>query len=469
MSRVYGDSTPFPHDIDYIQMLRAGIDCAVRLLSAQHSIRIAQQRSEAAEQTVQVEVAELNALFDSVQSATSASISDGMDRTVRTAAQIIAGARGAVDAAIRELESQVAADVSQSALIADKARETMSSAIENFLEQHTIPGSRLCLQLMASPEANSGHVTIIAPFGVSAVFGVAMPGGHAWARPRRVADFLPHLEIHMPVESGWISKRVEMSSVRLDRLFVSDVMFSEQSGVLRLRKAAGAGSGYQVRVELESGVSVALTPVREDGSLGEEQPFLLEGAAQTSMLNLWQSVVQSSADLMHLRRRMVSAAFCEKPLLELEKPSVVAEAWVAHVTPLVVEISRRSGAPDELVLRRNLGEGRREETYCTHAELIEKILVLPPDLRTVFAPLNLNGPLNSMPPVDSDEPASSRDEEPVEPEPQRSSLPSGALPNAARGRVDSGLSHPPLSHAPALSRSGRPASVPPPASSPPGA
>lgn len=457
MSRVYGDSTPFPHDLDYIQMLRAGVDCAVRLLSAQHSIRAAAQRSEAAEKTVQVEVAELNNLFESVQSATKASISDGMDRTVRTAAQIIAGARGAIDGAVRELEAQVAAEVSQAGHIADKARETMSSAINGFLEQHTMPGSRLCLQLTASPEANSGHVTIITPFGISAVFGVAIPSNHAWARPRRVGDFVPHLEVRMPVESGWLSKRVEMAALRIDRLVVSDVMFSEHSGALRLRKAAGAGSGYQVRVDLENGVNVSLTPVREDGSLGEEQPYVLEGADQASMLNLWQSVVQSSWELMHLRRRMVSASFGEKPLVELDAPSAVAEALVTHVAPLVNEISRRSGARGELVLRRNLGEGKREETYCTHSELIEKILVLPPDLRSVFAQLNLIGALHTAPPVANGGSALEEDEAASKPQ-QRPSLPMGPLSHRAL---------PPPPNAAVMTRSGRPASVPPPASSPP--
>lgn len=439
-------------------MLRAGVDCAVRLLSAQHSIRAATQRSAAAEKTVQIEVAELNVLFESVQNATKGSISDGMDRTVRTAAQIIAGARGAVDGAVRELEAQVAAEVSQAAHISDKARETMSSAINGFLEQHTMPGSRLCLQLTASSEANSGHVTIITPFGISAVFGVAIPSSHAWARPRRVGDFVPHLELRMPVESGWLSKRREMSAVRIDRLVVSDVMFTEHSGALRLRKAAGAGSGYQVRVDLENGINVSLTPVREDGSLGEEQPFVLEGADQASMLNLWQSVVQSSWDLMHLRRRMVSAAFGERPLLELDAPSVVAEALVTHVAPLVNEISRRSGARGELVLRRNLGEGKREETYCTHSELIEKILVLPPDLRNIFAQLNLIGALHTNPPVASGGSTLEEEEAASKSEPQRSSLPMGSPSNRAI---------PPLSNGAALARSGRPASVPPPASSPP--
>ena len=53
------------------------------------------------------------------------------------------------------------------------------------------------------------------------------------------------------------------------------------------------------------------------------------------------------------------------------------------------------------MVRRTLSEGRREETYCTHTELLDKILVLPPDLRVAFSALHLSsGPntLSKLPP-----------------------------------------------------------------------
>src|SRR5690606_34728688 len=131
------------------------------------------------------------------------------------------------------------------------------------------------------------------------------------------------------------------------------------------------------------------SPMREDGSLEDQPPQVLQGNDQATVLSLWQGVVQSAVDLMHLRQRMVSASFNGRPLLELDAPHAVAEALVGHMAPTIAEISRRSGAPGELVLRRNLGEGRREETYCTHAELLEKIMILPPDLRGVFSELKL--------------------------------------------------------------------------------
>jgi hypothetical protein len=65
---------------------------------------------------------------------------------------------------------------------------------------------------------------------------------------------------------------------------------------------------------------------------------------------------------------------------------------LAELAPVVLEISRRSGAPGELVLRRDVGGGRREEIYVTKAELWERLLVLPPERRAAFAALGLTAP-----------------------------------------------------------------------------
>jgi len=390
MSRVYGDSTPFPHDLDYIHMLRDGIDCTVRLLSAQHSIHAALERARGSERSRETELLELNGLFEGVQAAVSQAISDGMDRTVRTAAQIVAGARSMIDSASADLDAQVVAETAQARHIVEKARETVLHAVEHFLERHAPPRSRFALQVLASAEANAGQVTVTTPYDLSACFGVALPNTHAWSRPRRVSDFAQQLEIRLPKESGWLSKRVEMTPVRIERMFVSELVQGDNFGILSLRRGAASGGGYRLRVGLGDSISASISPLKEDGSPDQGQPLVLEGKDLTAMVALWRAAAESIRDFPGLRRRLVSATFVDRPLLELDSPRQLAEAMLADIAPLVVEISRRSGAPGELVLRRNLGEGRREETYCTHAELVDKIRVLPPDLRAVFAPLRLS-------------------------------------------------------------------------------
>jgi hypothetical protein len=344
-------------------------------------------------------------------------------------------------------------------------------AVEQFLERHAPPRSRFAWQVLAGAESNAGQVTVATPYDLTATFGVALPNTHAWARPRRVADFVQQLEIRLPKESGWLSKRVEMTPVRIERMFISELVIGEHFGVLSLRRGAASGPGYRLRVGLTDSINAAISPLKEDGSPDHGQPLLLEGKDLAAMIALWRAAAESVRDFPSLRRRLVGATFLERPLLELDSPRQLAEAMVADMSPVVVEISKRSGAPGELVLRRTLGEGRREETYCTHAELVDKIRVLPPDLRAVFSPLRLSDGIASAlieaPPPTATAPESPR----LSGAPMRS-IPANAPPPpssiaaaaAAAASVHSSAA-PPGSHA---SQGGpsRPPSVPPPHNNP---
>jgi hypothetical protein len=59
---------------------------------------------------------------------------------------------------------------------------------------------------------------------------------------------------------------------------------------------------------------------------------------------------------------------------------------------VVREITKRSLAPTELVLKRQTGDGRREEIFVARRDLQVKLRPLGPAARAVFAPLELGDP-----------------------------------------------------------------------------
>src|SRR4051812_30691002 len=67
MSHVYGDSTPFPYDVDYIDLSRLAVDCAVQLMSAQHAIATSLERAETLGQERKAEIAKISAMARAVE------------------------------------------------------------------------------------------------------------------------------------------------------------------------------------------------------------------------------------------------------------------------------------------------------------------------------------------------------------------------------------------------------------------
>src|SRR5690606_11618393 len=242
------------------------------------------------------------------------------------------------------------------------------------------PGTQLGLSWSAAGEQSYvASVSVKTPFGVVAVFNLAIPPDHLWSRSRRVGDLAPGLEVHVPQQSGWLSKRVEMAPLKLDRLFLTLVKLDATSAEFRLRKSPSAGPGYRVLMTTEADErKVLIQPIGDEGVPDADAPLALDGDDAEQMLAFCARVVESTCDLSSMRRSMVSAEYEGEPLGDANWPEAVAERLIGQLAPVVSEIALRSGAPGELVLRRDVGGGRREEVYVTKAELYEKVLVLAP-------------------------------------------------------------------------------------------
>jgi hypothetical protein len=68
---------------------------------------------------------------------------------------------------------------------------------------------------------------------------------------------------------------------------------------------------------------------------------------------------------------------------------VLAARIIEAIAPTIREIARHSLSPRELVLKRVLGDDRREEIFVARAELSAKVAPLPASARKVFAPLGV--------------------------------------------------------------------------------
>jgi hypothetical protein len=399
MTHVYGDSTPFPYDVDYISLSRLAIDCAVQLMSAQYAIATSLERGETRGQERRAEVARINTMARSVESALEPFVKAGSG-TGRISQSMLECLQSTASAELATLEHEAAEEASHVRNIVARSGESAQRALESFLLRHDLPGTELSLSWSSAGEQSyAATVNVKTPFGIQAVFSVAIPPDHVWSRSRRVGDLLPGLEVHFPQQSGWLSKRVEMAPLKLDRLFVTVVKLDATSAEFCLRKNPTSGSGYRVLMTSESERRVVIQPLGDEGVPDSEAPLQLEGDDEQQMLTFCARVVASTADLSTMRRSMVSVEYEGEPLNDTTWPESVAERLIQQLAPVINEISLRSGAPGELVLRRDVAGGRREEVYVTKAELYEKVLVLPPTRRGTFEQLGLYDPLRASPPV----------------------------------------------------------------------
>lgn len=402
MGHVYGDSTHFPYDSNFIEQIRKTVDCGIALLAAENAIREVRKRAVSVEQLRKTERTRLAALSDALKLTMTAFMSSSSERTSRGAARILELARTVIEGEVASLDGHVMDSQTHGAGVVEHARDQVYRAIEAFTLNHDLPHTETKVRLVAGEEAYAGTATVKTPFGVEAVFSLAIPSAHPWGKPRRVLDLSASTEIHLPAETGLFSKRVTLQPFKLDRLFVAEASYGPDKALITLRKGPRSGSGYEIELLFEEH-RVLLRVLGEDGSR-DPSTELVEptGEDLVHIERLWNRIHESTTDLVERRQAMTSSTFDGKNLRDNEQPEEILTRLINVVAPVVQEIAQRSGAPGELVLRRDVGQGRREEIFITKAELHEKVMTLPEAMRPLFDPLELSeGPRSPRAPAPS--------------------------------------------------------------------
>jgi hypothetical protein len=397
MAFVYGDSTPFPYELDFIALVRQVVQCGVRLLQAQANVDDALARRSAAEQTRTAERARLDRLSEAVRLSMQPYMS-GPERQMRVASRVVESAKFVVDGELSTIDATASDEGARATKEIEGARREVFVALESFLRTNDVPGTEVALRLYADEESYAGQVTVSTPFGVEAIFHSEVPGSHEWGRPRRVGELSAGTEVHVPQETGLFSKRIEPKAVKLDKLFVTEIAATSSGSRMTLKKTMRTGPGYGLEVAQSPAPRATLRELDESGHDAGNAPLELDDDDSAHVFRLWNAILATTQDLMHRRKELRSASFEGKSVLEHDAPRVVAAKLVESLAPTVREIERRSGTPRELVLRRDLAEGRRQETYVTKAELHDLVCTLPTNLRSVFAPFELDTQRLSMPP-----------------------------------------------------------------------
>jgi hypothetical protein len=389
MKYLYGDSTPSPLEFNFIQCLRDAVDFAVQALQAEQQMQAETARVADRRRAADGELAKVDGLAALVQR-----VLDDTARTTpespssRCAAAIIKSAadlsrtesdraKAAFNEVLGRLEGQVA-----------KHRETCVKALEKLLLKHDLVEGRTWLNLqMRGGTKFDARLNLFTSYGLEAALELDVPASHAFAKPVRLDQFVEQFELETQ-EAGWLSKETKIRPHRLDKYYISELSISQEQMILKLRQGAdGAGRGFDARVRRQP-MHAQVFRVDDPPKSGEP-PLEIKSADVPKYLTLWDRLADATSDLPKLRRAMAHATMDARPLKDLDRPSLLVERMMSKMGPIVQEIARRSPSPAELVLKRLVGDDRREEIFLSKEGLRRKLEALPPAQLRLLEPLGL--------------------------------------------------------------------------------
>jgi hypothetical protein len=293
-------------------------------------------------------------------------------KIVQAAKQTVAAARTQIQQRIQQLE-------------ADARGEGLGYQITNFLapffDKHQLPGSTWTVAWDARGPSPTAQAVATAGRFIS-IYDLQLSA--PWTQPVKVEVLVPHITVHLPRKKAFGGAKP--APVALDKTAL--IAFERGSGTttLILRDNPSKPSpGYRFTIEGASVTAIAIDSAHDTSG----QDLMLDADDGTRIIQLADAVF-AALDGLRAHRQLSDLKIGNQGVGDFPQPRVVIDGILTALTPLARSLKEKSRVPGELVLKRDIGDGRREELFVPRAALAAKFSPLPQEYRRLFEEMGLS-------------------------------------------------------------------------------
>jgi hypothetical protein len=391
MRFLYGDSTESPIEIDYLSFVRGGVDFSAEVLDISDQLAELLERRQHVETISEREVAGLEALGETMHAALAAvsqgsspqSISACVDAITEAGERVVASFVQAARSKLRDELARIDGELA-------RKRKAAGEALDRLLLNHPIPGTRSRLQLtpLANAERYEARLSQSSDLGLIWTSELEIPADHLAFGALRVDRTLeklglPKLVLRTPGEGGVFRKKVKWVPQRLGKEYIAGFSRGQQGTSIQLREGMDLDQpGFDIVVQGAKPRVLVKLIGRGDATADTFEP---EPEDAEPLLNFARALAQSMAPLATYKSAILDARFDGTRFSSYETPIDLVRRLLGSMAPVVREIARRSAGEQELVLKRLVGDDRREEVFVSFDELRAKVERLPARLQREFA------------------------------------------------------------------------------------
>ena len=412
MRYLYGDSVAFPLQFNFLATLEVFMASATRvvMLEAETQKQTVKANQASLARVQAIEAVEglhekaMRAISDALDAsgagprgtmviedpalAPSPLVVDYTQRLMAFAERFIEEQRGHAKQATERESQELLADT-------EKRAAEVWLELDSFFRtaRLQILGTRFAMKLR--DDKNAVGAVFLNPDGIVSHFELGAAKSAAWRSPRKVGELVQGVDLMIGVKKAFFKGTVSPDHVHLDDHVISRFDVAPESFEIALRKKIDQKDAYTLRLTTTAN-GVAGEVDRLDDPNAKALPTALVASDIAILEKLWVALRLECTTLMDHRDKLTRLELDGQDVFADHLALDVVSRLVATLAPTVKEIAQRSPSDQELSLKKENDDGRREELYLTKDELISKLQPLPASGRQVFAPLGLEGWVPSL-------------------------------------------------------------------------
>ncbi|HET9623893.1 MAG TPA: hypothetical protein VFP84_21120 [Kofleriaceae bacterium] len=376
----YGDGTPFPLDENFIETLTTAVETCTNAFVPLAELDARREKARDMRREGDKEIGRLAELEATALDALAPYLPSEKQKpglTQQVSQKIAVGIKAAVVEAKRQVEGRVAQ--TEAAAAPRTSADAVMKALRPFFQDHQLPNAKWIMSWDvrgAEPAANA-----VATAGrISASFSLAPDPYRA---PIRVEQLCEGVVVHM-MKKGVFGK-AKPAPIDLGKYVMVAFEKNSHESVVTLKENLNKSAQGLRFAATETGATWTSITATGDAE-GEANPLDSEDVGPIRQLA--ERAYAALKDLI-VRRTLVDLSLGATAMGELEEPRVVPLELLAQLTPLARTIRERSRASGELILKRDIGDGRREELFVPRATLAGQFARLPNEYRRPFEDMGI--------------------------------------------------------------------------------
>jgi hypothetical protein len=258
--------------------------------------------------------------------------------------------------------------------------DAVVKALRPFFDEHQLPKSSWIMSWDvrgAEPSADA-----VATAGrITAAFALTPD---PYRMPIRVDQLSEGVIVHM-MKKGVFGK-AKPAPIDLGKYVLVAFERNQREQVITLKENANKSSAGLRFAVADAGAT--WTSIGPSGDAeGEANPLDTEDVAPIRQLT--ERANATLRDLLN-KRTLVDLTFGGKAVSDLDEPRIVPLELLQQLTPLARTIREKSRMSGELVLKRDIGDGRREELFVPRSTLSQQFARLPAEYRRPFEDMGIS-------------------------------------------------------------------------------
>ncbi len=377
MKYLYGDSTDFPMQVDFLKAVNTFVDTSVKAITLENTVFDLKETIMDRRRLKNSVLGEMDNFISTVENAISGAVSRSKEQEtiIRYAEKSKDFLKKFIEDGKTKFSDEIFQEIAQFEKRVDEVDLENRKTLESFFILDPIPITNKNYIIKAAEKGYSSKVQVGSE-GILCLFDIASPELPFWKGQVKVRDFVRGVEIPARMKKPFLKKELMPDIVKIDDYYLTDLDLSGKELEVVFRKRLDtAAERFRMKMAFKDEFSVQVLHSEEGGvemSI-EAVPELKNELKTLRLRELGEKIVEQTNNLYPKKRRLETIHLGGKDVFEENLVFELMQKVAEIFAPTVAEIKKHSPSEEEFSLKAEDENGQRSEIYLKRSEVKERL------------------------------------------------------------------------------------------------